>query len=179
MVPNGLGPGIFTTPPCQEPHRANKHFQWEKPLIRRAASDVQTLDSATLTPAFPFPVSLHLNKPLFIYLSIYFSACIANTEILARNKRPLRPMAVYLTGGTGLSKPPPLPAHRNPAEVWTQTVQQNRGAQRSTRLSGCSCALKGTKMALSGAPRRRRRRGAEQGRRAEGRRAGTPPPPPT
>lgn len=62
---------------------------------------------------------------------------------LARNKRPLSQRLVYLTGGTGLSNPPPLPEHRNPAEVWKHTIQQNRGAQRSTRWSGCSWCPKG------------------------------------
>lgn len=78
MVPNGLGAWYFHNTPCQEAPRANKHFQWEKPLIRRAASDVHTLHSATLTPAFLFPVSLQLNRIHSCF--IYFSACNANAE---------------------------------------------------------------------------------------------------
>lgn len=56
----------------------------KKTLIRRAASEVQTLQTATLTPAFLLPVSLHLNRihSLFIfYYDFLFSACSANTEI--------------------------------------------------------------------------------------------------
>lgn len=58
MVSTRLGPGIFTTPPCQEQHKANMHFQWEEPLLSSAASNVQTQRRATLTPA------------CFLYLSI-------------------------------------------------------------------------------------------------------------